>query len=246
MMLIAFFRSSKIAFKKNVVLKFRDFYNSHKTSSYNIVSLGPSCYPKTILTRWKLKKTKAVGELTLPFDLAWVHEARFITQFIENDFSDFFKDLRYIKEIKSWDNFGMVNFSHETNFGPEDRDLLVEKYSKRINNFKDIISNKKPILFVQFLKNSGVGEDVENLYRVLNNIRGNKPFELLVIDAKNIVNTENKDINILKVQLDEQDPNLYDPAFYRSEEGLAFEKNIIDECKSIIKKKLKCRLTKFL
>lgn len=241
-----FYRLSKVIFQKEFYYKFKEKYNLSKESSYTIISLGTSCYPKTILTRWKLKKIKAHGELTLPFDLAWIHEAVFVTDFLKNDFRDFFGDLQYILGIKSWDNFRKINFSHETNFGPNDRNLLIEKYSRRISNFLEYIKNEKPILFVQFLKDKSVGEDVNNLYNTIKSIRGEKPFELLVVDSNDIVKDSIPEVNLLKIKNPFGDCNLYDSSFYKSKEGKNFEKTIIKHCEYIIKNKLKCKVTKYL
>ena len=215
-------------------------------SSYNLISLGSSCYPKTLLTRWKLKKTKASGELTLPFDLAWFHKAEYITEFIKNDFSGFFQDLRYMKEIGSWDNYGKINFSHETSFGADDKDKLVNLYEIRINNFRKLIQDEKPILFLQFLKVKEVGEDVSNLYSTLKQIRGDKPFELLVVDTNDIVQECSSAVNVLKIVLPFQDPNLYDANFYKSKEGVQFEKQIVDKLTTLLENNLGCKLYKYL
>lgn len=241
-----FARLSKVIFQKEFYNRVKEKHNLSQKSPYTIISLGTSCYPKTILTRWKLKKTKAHGELTLPFDFAWIHEAVFVTEFVQNDFKDFFGDLQYIQEVKCWDNFRKINFSHETNFGPNDRDLLIEKYSKRIDNFLKYINDKKPILFVQFLKDKSVGEDADNLYRVLKSIRGDKPFELIIVDSNDIVNSSIPEVNLLKIKNPFDDCNLYDSSFYKSKQGKKFENNIIKYCESIIKNKLNCRVIKYL
>lgn len=241
-----FYRLSKVIFRKEFYYKLKEKFNLSKKSPYVIISLGTSCYPKTILTRWKLKRKKAHGELTLPFDLIWVHEAVFVTDFIKNDFKDFFDDLRYIKEIKCWDNFRKINFSHETNFGPNDRELLIEKYSRRIANFSKYLNDAKPILFVQFLKDKSVGEDVNNLYETIKSIRGEKPFELIVIDCIDIVKNQIAEINLLKIKNPFDDCNLYDPRFYTSRKGKKFEAAIIKYCEKIIKNKLKCKVVRYL
>lgn len=245
-MLKSLYRLIRVNLQKEFYNKFKEKYNLAKESPYSIISLGPSCYPKTILTRWKLKKTRAHGEKTLPFDLAWIHEAVFITEFIQHDFEDFFGDLQYITGIKCWDNFRKINFSHETNFGPKDKDLLIEKYTKRIANFQKQINDKKPVLFVQFLKDKSVGEDVNNLYNTIKNIRGDMPFELLVIDCDDLVQNQIPEINLLKLKIPFGDCNLYDSRFYKSKEGMKFEKTIIKHCEDIIKNKLKKKVVKYL
>ncbi len=241
-----FFRPLKLFLSKDSYLKIKDHYNKSAIQPYEIVSLGTSCYPKTILTRHKLKKTKADGELSLPFDLAWFHEAVFVTEFIKNNFDGFFSDMRYIENINCWDNYTKINFSHETGFGPEDKDLLIEKYTKRIENFSKIMDSDRPVLFIQFLKTPSVGEDSTNLYNVLKEKRNGKPFELLIIDCADIIKDFAPEINVLKLTLPSEDVNLYDASFYKSKAGKKFEKNIINKCKSLIKKKFNFNLTIYL
>ncbi len=241
-----FFRIFKLFLNKEVYARLKEKYNKSCNPQYEIVSLGASCYPKTIFTRKKYKRTKAQGEKTLPFDLVWVHEAVFITEFIKNNFEGFFSDLRYIDNINCWDNFYKVNFSHETSFGPNDKDLLIKKYTKRIEHFNALLKSEKPILFVQFLKTPSVGEDVNNLYLALKEKRDNKTFELLVIDTIDIVKEPLPQVNVLKLKLPYDNVDLYDKSFYKSSSGKEFEKNILKKCDSIIKKKFKLNPTKFL
>lgn len=232
--------------KKNVYNRLKERININLQSPYHVVSLGPSCYAKTILTRWKLKKVKAHGELTLPFDLLWVHEARFISEFIDNSFEGFFADMRYEKSIGSWDNHGKLNFSHETSFDADDKEQLIAMYKKRISNFEQIINDEKPILFVQFLKDKEVKEDINNLYDVLKKVCKPKEFALVIVDAANIIVNFNPEISVLKTQIPFTDCNLYSKSFYKSKEGRKFERNIINFCKKIIKEKLKCKVITYM
>lgn len=232
-------------FFKKLYNKFKKKANSFIKSDYHIISLGPSCFPKTILTRWKLKKIRAHGEISLPFDLAWFHSASFITDFIENNFENFFENMKYIDEIQRWDNFGKTNFSHETSFGPQDKELLIKMYKTRIKNFTKFLNDSKPILFVQFLKDDSVGEDTKRLYEVIKSIRKEKLFEILIIDANNIIQENVENINILKNQIPFENYNLYDSKCYKSKAGKKFEEQIIDFCKKIIKEKLKLNVIKY-
>ncbi len=222
---------------KNFYYKFKQAYNINKEQPYLLISLGTNCYPKTILTRHKLKTTREYGEKTLPFDLAWFHHSKDITTFINNQFSDFLDNLKYMEEIGCWDNEERINFSHEKDFGPDDKTDLINMYKQRIENFQKYISDERPILFVQFLADPNVGEDIENLYEVLSRIRQNKPFQLLVIDTIDIVKTTNNVINVLKLNIPYKDYNLYDKSFYKSPLGKLFEKTIIKKCQNIIKEK---------
>ena len=78
--------------------------NFCKTAPYTIISLGPNCYPRTVLTRKGLMKRKKQGQKSYPFDLAWYHSAKYVTEFLLNDFENFFTDLRYSYVSTSWDS----------------------------------------------------------------------------------------------------------------------------------------------
>lgn len=232
-------------FFKKIYNEFRRKANLAKETKYYIVSLGPNCFPKTVLTRWKLKRIKAHGEVTLPFDLAWFHNTKYITEFIENNFQNFFENMKYIEDIKRWDNFGKINFSHESCFGPNDENLLIEMYTNRINNFKATLKTEKPILFVQFLKDASVGEDIQRLYNILCKIRQDKPFELLIIDTDDIIQTSPKNINVYKIKMPYENYDLYSEKCFKSKPGINFEKQIINQCKRIIKNKFKLNIIKY-
>lgn len=230
---------------KKIYNDFRKKANLAKGTKYYLVSLGPNCFPKTVLTRWKLKKSKAHGELTLPFDLAWFHSTKYVTEFVENNFQNFFENMKYIEDIKRWDNFGKINFSHESSFGPNDEKLLIEMYTNRINNFNSILKTQKPILFIQFLKDESVGQDIEKLYKVIQNIRQDRPFELLVIDTIDMLQTHPKDINVFKINIPDENYDLYSEKCYKSKAGKAFEKQIINQCKKLIRQKFKVNVVKY-
>ena len=62
--------------------------------TYEIVSLGTNCLPRTILTRAGIKPTKAEGELSTPFDLV-AHKLSNIVHYLQTDFSDYFDDIYF-------------------------------------------------------------------------------------------------------------------------------------------------------
>ncbi len=232
-------------FFKNYMSKLRKFLNSFKKQDYYIVSLGPNCFPKTVLTRWKLKKIRAHGELTLPFDLAWYHKASVITDNIANNFINFFDGLEYQDDIKKWDIPAKINFSHESSFGINDKEAIIKMYSARIKNFNQIMNSEKPILFVQFLKDEKVGNDAKKLFKTISDIRKDKPFHILIIDANDIVNDNGPEISILKTKIPNNNYDLYDMKCYKSKEGKLFEKQIINICKKIIKENFKLKIVKY-
>lgn len=198
----------------------------------NIIPLGQNCMPRVILTRWGLKPHKFQGELTYPFDLA-VFGIPEITKTLKTDFNEFFDNLEY--KNKCWIKApNCIEFCHDKRYKENDKQKLIDLYSKRIQNFRNTIQNKTPIIFVQIL---GDCQEIENQYKELKRLRADKPFTFIIIDTENIVpeiNLEN--VHIKKIPLPNADykQNWWKKDFYNSKDGKLFEKQIADFCKKII------------
>lgn len=217
--------------KIEINTKFYYYYVMNK-NKIEIVPLGQNCMPRTILTRWKVKPSKIFGELTFPFDLA-VFETREITNSIKNDFKEFFYNLNYRNDKQIWvKEPDCIEFVHDKIFKKKDKEKLIEKYIGRINNFRNIIKNPNPILFVQIL---GDCSDIENLNECLKEIRKEKPFRFIVIDTQNITDSC-CGIDILKLPFpsEEYKNNWWKKEYYSTKEGMLFEKQIADFCLKVI------------
>jgi len=205
------------------------------SNKYLAVSLGFNCIPRWLLTRNNLKYSKAEGELSMPFDLAG-HLAPEVTKFLKNKFKDYFDNFIYDKDRKIWiQGENRIQLLHDLDIEENNRDFLVSRYSARIKNFWKVMKSNKPILFLQSLQ---LEEDVDNLYDILKKIRKNKPFELVIFDLENLVNTKNKNINVLKIPFPEKDYVWYEEKYFNSPQGIEFEKKMVDYCKKIIIEKL--------
>ncbi len=220
----------KIKIEINAKVYYYYVMNKNKTE---IVPLGQNCMPRTILTRWGVKSSKIFGELTYPFDLA-VFETREITNSIKDDFKEFFYNLNYREDRQIWvKEPDCIEFVHDKIFKKKDKDKLIEKYLNRINNFRNIIENPNPILFVQIL---GDCSDIESLFENLKEKRQGKPFRFIVIDTQNITEPV-YGIDILKIPFpsEEYKNNWWKKKYYSTKEGIIFEKQIVDFCLKIIK-----------
>ena len=162
-------------------------HNYFTKPPYEIISLGPNCYPRTVLTRTGLLKHKNEGQKTYPFDFTWIHKAKFVTEFLNNNFENFLSELKYSDFCSSWDNGDKINFSHEMFISSKQKNKLIKIYSKRINNFLSDIQQQKPFIFFQILKDAEVGEDCINTFQAIKNIFGERKFVYAVADFINIV-----------------------------------------------------------
>lgn len=172
--------------------------------AYEIVSLGINCLPRTVLTRKNLKPRKAQGELSCPFDLV-AHNVKRVTYYIENNFDGYFDDLTFrtvkrcffdFRKKGIWEKADGTMFFHDKDCKVNDREKIVKRISSRIDNFRKILKNEKPIIFVQCLDD---GEDIKNLYNVLKNKREDKLFKLVIFDFNNIVTEEYENIYVFKI-----------------------------------------------
>ncbi len=198
----------------------------------NIIPLGQNCMPRTILTRWGVKAPKILGELTYPFDIA-VFGMPEITKTLQRDFNEFYDNWEH--NGKFWVKTpNCIEFSHEKNFGLDDKYKLMLLYQKRIENFRKAMQNEKPVLFVQIL---GDSEEIDAQYAQLLKYRQERPFKMVVIDTEDVVNiVRHSDIRMLKVPLPtpEYKLNWWRKEYYNSPAGKTFEKQIAQFCQNTI------------
>ena len=224
---------------------FKVFMNSRINSPYIIVSLGVNCFAKTFLTKYRFKKKKDAGELTLPFDYTFYTDAKYVTEFIENDFKDYFEEIYYVKESNYWGKARKIFFSHEKDFTENDKDKLIKMYSHRIRNFRSVLRSANPLLFFQILTDKENGEDVEKLYQVLKS-KVSSPFCLAVVDCDGVVDRElPPEIEVFKAPKPSADYDFYSPECYKSEEGREFEHKICSFVNDVIKNKMHQKVVRY-
>lgn len=131
-----------------------------QTTQYNhLVSLGSGCLPRTVPTRQGYIRTKAQGELTVPFDLA-LHRYEGVCRIIATDFHDYCNPEAFT--IVRDDQFDVdfiehkdlhVRFVHESVHGNLEIYAaagfakLIARYQRRIENFRRCLEDND-ILFI--------------------------------------------------------------------------------------------------
>lgn len=209
-------------------------------NEYNIVSLGGNCLPRTLLTRYLLKPRKADGELSCVFDLAIHFDVKAIIEYIETSFESYFDDFEFSEEKNYWvKNKTRQFYSHDADCGKNEKEKLVERYKKRIENFYKYLNDPKPTLFVHAIKNPKMKDE---LYNCIKRIRSDKPFEFAVVNfGKDMVN-DNPNIHLLNSKFPSENYDWW--VDYDTKEGKVFEKNIAVFCENIIRNHLKCNVIK--
>ena len=172
----------------------RHFNNMHATATYRrgnlegagraaIVSLGYDCFPRTLMTRWGIKKTAKMGELSMPFDLS-IHPSAAVAYILENDFKPYFdgsivfdtaKDFPIHRELG-------IEFNHDTGkeFAKNNLQDFKTRYEKRVRNFKDMCADKNPVVFVHHVETP----DIASVCRIFANLkerRGDKATSFVLL-----------------------------------------------------------------
>ena len=121
--------------------------------SYRIISLGCVCFARTVPTLWGIKPRKAQGEVGYPFDLSNSYLDA-ITKCLTTDFKDYFKDLKFSDQLGMWcTNNEHLQYCHEHDLTKNDRDKIIERFSQRIENLREILkSDKRPAIFINYYR----------------------------------------------------------------------------------------------
>ena len=178
-------------------LKFKFRLPLNKTNYY--VSLGKNCFVRCKLTTCGLKSKRKQGELSYPFDLC-VTPALSVAAILENDFVDYFKDLKFDREHDYYINTKYdIKYVHD---GELTRDEFVDRYKKRIINFREISKNSNKIFYMMSCYGNDFSIDsLNSIYKSLVKYRENKPFKFMIavfVDKNDKdFNTKNLNSNII-------------------------------------------------
>ena len=227
----------------------KKFRKTHKINfdDKNIVSLGFNCFPRTILTNWGLKRTKSMGELSYPFDLA-IHYTEDLTKLLNNNFRVFFNNLSFYHTHESWmkpESTGfwknkkyIFRYVHDEDCGETEKDKLITRLENRVKNWNAMIKSKKTSYFVLYidanemkLTKKTATNIAKNLIKTIFNLRKELPTKIIIISTIKI------DINIDKVFV------LYSPLPWKgyiwakdkiTYKGTIFEQKIANFCYNIL------------
>ena len=160
-----------------------------KDCSTKVISLGSDCLPRTVLTRWGIKPSRAQGELSCPFDLAGCTYDG-VLRLLRDDFKDLVNP-DCLKMLSSHNaHFGIpmpanhqygLTFNHERGdyWIEDDFKNLISRYRKRVDNFYQYIKSH-PVLFVF---HDWQGAFSANMSSLLSRKFGAYDYELLVLNT---------------------------------------------------------------
>jgi len=151
-----------------------------------IVSIGESCLPRTLSTKWGFKPSRLMGEPTMPFDLA-VHAGRAVLKHLQGDFAAYLDmagvayrdDLRY--PVNEADG---VFWNHEV--GPEWAQdgfrKFTERYRRRVAAFREA-AQAESCLFFFYSENAHRPDLVAALAEAIAKLRGGRPATLFAVNG---------------------------------------------------------------
>ena len=180
----------------------------------HIISLGADCLPRVSTTKYGIKRSKAQGELSCPFDLA-VTNSNDMVKLLVNDFTEYIhpenlyeKTVDGVKIISNRKYQGLF-FNHESkfmtsiDFCSNNYEFLIQRYNERIKNFKSYI-NDNNILFVINCRDH---ININELKSTLQKIYPFLLFEIVVIHLYECVNVivdqNDRKIHYLKYYMDD-------------------------------------------
>lgn len=129
------------------------------------VVLGDSCFARRMLTSYGVKASRRQGEKSCPFDLILFSVPK-IVDMLENNFEGFIENLAFSEEKGCWvETTNDILFLHDK-FCANQKNLLMERYQKRIVNLYEALHSIDKKIFVSVITIED--SDIESVNRVYN------------------------------------------------------------------------------
>lgn len=226
-----------------------------KYSNNFFISLGENCFNRTVLSRHNLKQHRNQGELSFPFDLC-VCPLPTVYNLIKKDFADYFEGLSWDEQNHLWiNNKHQIRYNHDRDCSEYDKDKLIERYTRRIENFRNILKDDKEHMFII----SSIDQSVDmnhilELYKYLAEIIHQKfSFVYINLGKKDLPVADYLKNKALQYQYKNAHfyyqhiahpystfwNEWYKLEYFNSERGIEFEKKFTDYIQNLIQEKRK-------
>lgn len=184
----------------------------------------------------KIKPRKIYGEKSSVFDLAYHSDINAEINLINNGFENYFDDIEFNTKENCWVNPSInALYNHDARL---ERDVFIEIYKKRIENFYDYINDNKFLLAVYSTSYVAkyTKEDIENLYDALKKKRGDKKFAFIVINHSQYLKDAKFDMeNTLFIDISYFNMDNWADKVRKTKEGKELVKNIGNKIKKFMK-----------
>lgn len=215
----------------------------NKYANNYFISLGENCFNRTVLTRHHLKSKREQGEKSYPFDLC-VCSFSSMKQLIENDFADYFNDLVWNDKDQLWINSKYdIRYNHDQDCARNNKEKLVERYQRRINNFREIMRDGHEHVFVfSSIRKDVSFEEICRLQKFLQkNCSGKIKFIYINIGKEDLnYKYESEQCSVFYKHIPNPYPNYwgewYKYEYFNSDKGIKFEKAFIEFVENCLNK----------
>jgi hypothetical protein len=144
--------------------------------AFELISLGVDCLPRSIPTKWGIKLPRQMGVLSSPFDLA-VHPPQCVAEILETNFDDYLQLDRIEFDTKTnmcIDRERGILWNHELGheWANEQFKAFRGRYLRRISNFRSLVMDKTPKLFVIYIPETYSINALDTVSRIARAISG--------------------------------------------------------------------------
>ncbi|MCJ2094465.1 papain-like cysteine peptidase [Methylobacterium sp. J-072] len=226
-----------------------DNISNDRLQSINIISLGSDCLPKTLITKWGLRKSRLLGEKTLPFDLVYA-TPNATAKILADDFAGLLDPEKIVIHEGlnvPWIPSRRFCFNHEgaDEFRINNYAALISRYEERIRRFKKMLSNGKPTIFLWNVLNPYTDELELQILSAIHTLKLQTKGSIRVLAVLTCEKTERYAIpsttrvmpGATLTRISNRSPEGYvffDPAHYASEAGLRYEQGFLCALRDVI------------
>lgn len=198
---------------------------------FHFISLGTNCFVRLTFNLWGIKRRKAEGGVSMPFDLA-IHPLPVVIKFLNNDFAGYFDNCVYDQENGYWINpQDDIKFIHEKE---NDREAFEERYRNRIENLREALADELPALLACHVMGDVDGKLVDKLYDAVQKRCPHKKFTLLMFVFNGKVSAHQSPAVIYETNFPYEGYLYMDRYVKYTRDGLNFEKSTVLKCRDLI------------
>ncbi|WP_238231028.1 hypothetical protein [Methylobacterium thuringiense] len=205
-----------------------------------IVSLGTDCLPRTIATRWGLKRPRALGELSHPFDLN-ISPVGALPGILSSGFAGYTDNLVYRSDLGfpvSDTHGSWFNHEHGKRWAENDFAETKFRYAKRIRSFLDALNDGQPttlVLHVSSHLDQPHFDYVLKTFEAVRSLGSNEmSFLCLATNGVSVASSDVPNVTIADVVRPSPDYDWSQHQHYISSGGLKFETEIVSAMESAV------------